>query len=337
MPRSVGLVSRVGGAGLVVVVLAGVVAAASGAGQPEGRVQARPGRVGGTPDWALSFGGKSHFSEPSKSATMGFDVPTSIHEVLVRGGQEVTEGDLLVRGDGSEEVALYETQKLQTEQDLDVQRARKMHELRVVQYKNTAQANVAGAVSPLELDERRVSAEVAEVDVDLAVMGFEQAKLQVDRYKARVDRLRVYAPFDGIVEQVAVGVGDTSSEGQPVLTLVNIDRLRADVPADTTLTLELDLKPGDPAWVLVDAPGEKKVYVGEVMEVSPRTHYATQQRRVRVEFPNPEGLPAGLPIWVRFTEPTDEWRDRVAPVDDRAALGDASLRGVEFTSNGNEP
>jgi len=40
---------------------------------------------------------------------------------------------------------------------------------------------------------------------------------------------------------------------------------------------------------------------------------------------------------VRFTEPTDEWRDRVTPVDDRAALGDASLRGVEFTSNGNEP
>jgi len=313
MSRAVRSAGRVGWIVVAASLAVGGGLAASGS-QPAG---VEPGGYGSeAPEWAAGFGGASHFSEPSLSATMGFDVPTSIREVLVRGGQVMREGDLLMRGDDAEELALYETQKLQTQKDLDVLRAKKVHELRKVEYESTKQASERGGASALEVDEARVSMEVAEVEVWLQEMAFKQAKAQLDRYKARLDRLRLYAPFDGIIDEVLVEVGDGISEGQPALRIVNIDRLRSDVPVPTELTMQLGLEPGDPVWVLVDAPGEKKVYVGEVTEVSPRTLYATQQRRVRIEFPNPRRHPAGLAIWVRFTEPEGEWRERIVRVDD---------------------
>ena len=53
------------------------------------------------------------------------------------------------------------------------------------------------------------------------------------------------------------------------------------------------------------------MYEGTSTEVSPVAYFATRQRRVRVEVPNPDGWPAGLPAWVRFTAPDGEWSERV--------------------------
>lgn len=267
------------------------------------------------PEWARSFGGESSFTEPAQAAVMGFDQPTSITEVLVKGGQHVTSGELLLRGDDADELALYRIQEIQVADNLDVQRLSKIRDLREVQFEMTQESFDQGAGSQLELDERRVTLEVADVELKVGQMEFEQAKVTLDRYKARIDRLRIYAPFDGIVETVHADLGQSVGEEDPVLRLVNIDSLRLDVAADTEETLELGLKPGDKAWVLIDVPGDRKVYVGSITEVSPVAYYATQQRRIRVEVANQDGWPAGLPAYVRFTEPEGEWAQRVVRAD----------------------
>jgi membrane fusion protein (multidrug efflux system) len=159
-------------------------------------------------------------------------------------------------------------------------------------------------------------------------MEYEQAKVTLDRFKSRLDRLRLYAPFDGIIETVTVDVGQSVGEEDPVLRVVNTDSLRMDVAANTDETLRLGLKPGDAAWVLIDVPGEHRVYVGEITEVSPVAYYATRQRRVRVEMPNPDGWPAGLPAWVRFTEPTGEWAEKTVTLAEPAAGPVSMLEGT---------
>lgn len=280
------------------------------------------------PEWARSFGGESSFTEPVMASVMGFDQPTSIFEVLAKGGQHVKKGDLLIRGDDAEELAVLELQKIQVADNLDVQRLSKIRDLREVQYEMTKESFDQGAGSQLELDERRVTMEVAQVELKVGEVEFEQAKITLGRYQARVDRLRVYAPFDGIVETVNVDLGQSVGEEDPVLRVVNIDTLRLDVAADTDETLQLGLEPGDPAWVLIGVPGERKVYLGSITEVSPVVYYATQQRRIRVEVDNRDGWPAGLPAYVRFTPPEGEWADRVVQAEDgtsepvAAAIGD---------------
>jgi multidrug efflux pump subunit AcrA (membrane-fusion protein) len=142
-------------------------------------------------------------------------------------------------------------------------------------------------------------------------MEWEQGKVSLDMYKARVDRLRLYAPFDGIIESVNVDLGASVGEEDPVLRIVNTDVLKIDVAVDTDETLRLMLKPGDEAWILVDVPGDRHVYKGTVTQVSPVAYFATRQRPVRVEMENPEGWPAGLAAWMRFTAPEGEWTSRV--------------------------
>src|SRR5262245_36786596 len=72
-----------------------------------------------------SFGGDKSVTRPGREAIMGFSTPTTIKEIAIKGGQAVKKGDLLVRGDDGEQVAIYKFTKLQAETDLPVQKAQK--------------------------------------------------------------------------------------------------------------------------------------------------------------------------------------------------------------------
>jgi hypothetical protein len=64
--------------------------------------------------------------------------------------------------------------------------------------------------------------------------------------------------------------------------------------------------------VLVDVPGEPRVYPAKVIELGADADASSQTRRVRVEMANPKDWPGGLTCWVRFTPPGGEWTSRVA-------------------------
>jgi membrane fusion protein (multidrug efflux system) len=289
--------------GIAVLTLAACALMLAAAGQPD-----RARESSSTPEWARSFRGLPIFTEPARSAVIGFDVPTSVTEILVVGGQPVKAGDLLVRGDEAEELATFRTQEIQTRERLGVERARTALDQAEIEYRKTLEAFDNRGASQLDVDRRRAGRDLAAVDVRLEVMRAEQSEAQLERFAARVERFRLRAPFDGVVESVSVDLGQTMSEAQPVVKVVNTSTMRMDVPTPTDLTIEQGLGPGSPAWVLLDVPGEsRRVYPGRITEVSPVAFYATRQRRVRVEIENVDGFPAGLGAWVRFTEPGPEW------------------------------
>ena len=144
------------------VVLSGLVSAAS----PE-----QPEPVVSSPPDFVSFGGERAKTDPSRNAVMGFPVPTQVKEVLVKGGQRVAKGDLMIRGD------------------------------------------VADVLDQAVLDH------------SLAKMQHAQAILGVDRAQARVDRLQLVAPFDGVIDLVSVDVGQAVSENDKALRIVDVDPL----------------------------------------------------------------------------------------------------------------
>lgn len=272
-----------------------------------------------TPEMIAEFGGEKHITRPSLDATMGFSVPTRVTEVLVKVGQEVRQGQLMVRGEDAEEAVFVRLQKLRAETDLPVQKASKAADLAKLEYEGLLDAKNRGAGSPLELGRAKLTWEGAVIDLETAKITQQQEVLQVDRFQARLDKLQLKAPFSGRVDSVSADVGQSVSENDKVVRIVNIDPLRIDVPTPTSRTLELGLKVGDPAWVLMDLPGEARVHVGKVMGLSAVADSASATRNVRVEVPNPEGVIAGLNVWVRFREPDGEWRARVVGAA-RAAL-----------------
>lgn len=253
------------------------------------------------------FGGDRFFTIPSKDAEIGFQISTQVTAVLVKGGQEVLHGAMLVRGDDAEEVALIEIQRQRSETDLPVRRAKEQAELAKVEYDLQVQAQQAGGATETEVNRARVNLRIAELDVEQAEENGMQERLQLGRLEARLTRFRLTAPFDGRVDSVVVVEGDTVGEGQPVVRVVQIDPLYIDVHAPVAETMTKGLREGDKAWALVDVPEGARVLEGKIIEVSPVAQFASRKRRVRVEVSNPEGWPPGLAAWVRFEDPGAAW------------------------------
>lgn len=258
-----------------------------------------------------SYGGDKSVTRPGREAIMGFSTPTTIKEIAVKGGQRVKKGDLLVRGDDGEQVAIYKYTKLQAETDLPVQKALKTKELAELEWTKHQEMHKSGAGSPQEYDRARLTFESAVIDLDTAKLQQEQQVSALERADSLVERFRLRAPFDGVVDIVLYDEGHNVNEQDKVVKVVDVGTLWMDVPVSTQQTVKLSTKVGDPAWVLMEAPGGVRILSGKVIEVAPTGDSASRTRRVRVEISNADGaVIAGEPAWVRLSEPTEEWKAR---------------------------
>jgi RND family efflux transporter MFP subunit len=286
-----------------------------------------------------TFGVKT-IARPSNDATMGFSFPTEIAEIVVRGGQRVRKGDVLIRGRDEELRAQRDLQQVAAETDLPVQRAHAALEQARVEYeaqeavrqKNRASANI-------EVERARTMFVLRKVEFELAQIEQKQQMLQLRFRQAQLDRLQMLAPFDGVVDMVACEVGEVRRDGEPVIRVVATDLLWMDVHAPAFETIELQLKNGDAAWVMMDLPGEPRIFQGKVVEVGPEVDSSSRTRRIRVELPNPYQWPTGLNAWVRFTPPDEKWMARLetlptAKVQEAPRLGEAAMPARPAKSTG---
>jgi RND family efflux transporter MFP subunit len=238
-----------------------------------------------------------------------------VSEIVARGGAEVKKGDLIVKGDEAEDVAILKLQDAKAKTDWPVQKAEKTAALAKVEYEKTKEAFDKGGSNKFELDRSKLSWEASVLDHETAKVNQEQEMLQVERLKARLEKLRLRAPFDGEVDNVLVDVGASVNENEKVVRVVNVDPLWMDVPAPTEDAATSSLKAGDKAWVLIDVATGARIAEGKVIEVSPTTDLASRSRRIRVELANPKGAQrvlAGEPAWVRFSQPSEAVMSKVA-------------------------
>jgi len=282
---------------------------------------AQPGAKGGaagaqTPAMPpiADFGGEKAVTRSSRDATLAFPFPAEIAEIVARGGQPVKKGDLILRARDEEYRYQRDLQKLLADSDLDVQKAQAaLDQAKVELDGQTELRDKKMGGSKLEYDRARTTYVVKVVELEIAKNQLEQQKIQLKFREAQLDRNSLRAPFDGRVAEVVVDVGDVKKDSDRVARVVSVNPLWIDVPTPTAQTITLNLKNGDPAWVVLDIPGDAVVGRGKVIEVAAEADPASNTRRVRVELPNPNEHPAGLTAWVRFQPPTGKWAERLAP------------------------
>ncbi len=268
---------------------------------------------------AQEFGGESTFTRPGQDAEISFRIATQVMLVGVTLGDVVPEGTLLIQGDVGLEQAALDVQKARTETDIPLRRAREQHALAKVELDRIRTAEAQGGVGEQELNRARVSEAIAAIDVEQAEWNGALEILRLRQLEENVRRLSLRAPFDCHVVAVEVDVGDTMREGEPVVRVVSIDPLNIDV--DAPLAQALQLSVGDPAWALIGVPGDPKVMKGRVTAVSPVAEFAARSLRIRIEIDNAQGLPAGLPAWVRFSEPSAQFQDMIVSAGTDQSVG----------------
>ena len=251
-----------------------------------------------------SFGGSKADTKPSQDVTMQFTFAAEVREINAEGGQRVKKGFVLMRARDAEVIAAKERQRDKAANETEIQGAEQ--QLKNAEFKFNM-LEKSSNFSTVEYADAENAAVVARLQRDQAKKNKIQEQMSFKQIEAQHERYWLEAPFDGIIEEVMVEVGEGVTEQTKVLRVVNTEKMRLDPYANTRETIRLGLKEGSPAWVLIDMPDAPKLVRGKVLYVSPVADSVSQTRRVRVEIDNPKGWPAGTQALVRFVEPGGEW------------------------------
>lgn len=132
--------------------------------------------------------------------------------------------------------------------------------------------------------ESGLAAETLSFEVTNRASQVEQQRLVVAELERQVGALAVKAPFSGLVSRVAVAAGDSVTEGQPLVGVVDLSRLELEVWVPESYAP--DIKSGTPAVLTI----EGREWPGEVTSLSPEV----QGSRVRGVVGFKGEMPAGL-------------------------------------------
>lgn len=109
----------------------------------------------------------------------------------------------------------------------------------------------------------------------------------VELAKARLERYRILAPFDGIVGLRRLSPGDFVQSGADVVNLESIDPIKVDFRVPETLLSSV--RRGQLLDLRVDAFPQTS-FAGQVYAIDPAIEPAGRAVVIRAELPNPDGL-----------------------------------------------
>lgn len=199
--------------------------------------------------------------EPNREVVLKAETSGRVIELLAARGEQVEEGSPLVR--------------LATEdREIQLERARLQVEEAQRQFDAVARLQSRELGSQTEVDAARTALKLAEVEL-------RQAELNVER-------TLISAPFDAILEERRVELGDYLTIGAEVLRLLDNDPLVVNVQVPQTEIGFVEM--GEEAAVRLIGGAELS---GQVRYIAGRARPETRTFRVEIEVPNGKGVRVG--------------------------------------------
>lgn len=217
--------------------------------------------------------------QPAQRADLRAEMNAVVTQVLKESGEPVRHGDLLLRLDdtsirdslGSAEESARASSQAFDQADRQLQRQKTLR--------------ASGMASIQQLEEAQIRRNNAQSELAAARAHVVQARQQLQRTEVR-------APFDGIVSERRVSVGDTVQIGAELLKVVNPNSMRFEgfVSADEVR----NVKAGHIVHFRIHGY-ENQEFLGHVMRVDPSANAMTRQVSVLISFtqndqPNIAGL-----------------------------------------------
>ena len=240
-------------------------------------------------------------TKPSGDTVLSFVRPGQVAEVLVKEGDAVKAGQVLMRQDDKAELAQMEQLKAQAEDNLRVRASEAQLEQKRVDLKKTEGARKEGAATELEVDHAKLDVVIGELSLELAQFEQKQARLKYQEMRLQIDRMRLVSPIDGVVERLLVEPGESVEAAGKIAQVVQIDPLWIDVAAP--LAIARTLKRGESnAAVEFEGkdPARRSSFNGKIIHVAAVADSASGTLTVRVECPNAARRPAGEHVYVSF-------------------------------------
>ncbi len=206
-----------------------------------------------------------------RSVELAAEVAGRVLAVPAEEHAPVAAGDVLVRLDP----VILEAAVARAEASL--LRARAVHRLARLQLDRQRDLVARQVASAAELDR-------ADSEERSSRAGAAEARASLDDAVARLDKTRIVAPFDAIVNWLDLEPGAYVQTGARLAELIDISAIEVEVGvSDRQVVI---LRPGDAAMLEVDVfPGEQ--FVGSIARIGRAADSRTQQYPVEVQVPNP--------------------------------------------------
>jgi RND family efflux transporter MFP subunit len=260
-----------------------VLAACGGKAKPPGPPPAKVKLMTVTPQEVQQSASFIASLNSRNAVTLRPQVNAVVASIPVKPGQSVKAGSTLVQLDVSQQAAVTANVRATVE-------ARKAAlRLAEVNYERVSKLAPSGVVSQQEYDQANAQRASAQADLSAAESQLRAQSVQSSYY-------RVTAPFDGIVGDLPVKVGDLVTP-QTVITQFTQDR-RLEAYVNVPLLLAPRLDNGTVVQVL--GPDDKPVVEAPVNFISPTVDAATQTVLVKAVFENTQGLRYSQYVRVRL-------------------------------------
>jgi multidrug efflux system membrane fusion protein len=197
---------------------------------------------------------------PERAASLSAQTAGQVEAVLVESGQQVSQGEVLVRLSMDDRQARLEE-------------ARALVQQRLREHEAAQRLGASGLQS--------------EVQQDQAAAALASARAVLERIELDITRTRITAPFEGIVDQLAVDVGDYAAVQDDIATLVDNSPLVAEVWLSQRHFSAVRVG-GEAQVTLVSGQTRS----GRVIAVAPRADESSRTFRVEIEVDNPDRVPA---------------------------------------------
>ena len=208
-------------------------------------------------------------TEPSRKATLSAETKGRVIAVEATKGAHVKAGDVIIRIDpGDRKARLSEARALISQRQLEYDAGKKL--------------SLKGYQSQTKL---------AEAKANLRTALAQLKQIQLD-----IERTTIHAPFDSILQERAVEVGDYLGVGDPVAVLVDLD----------PVLVVAQVAEREIGGIRLDQPGTARlvtgaVMIGRVRYVSAVGETGTRTFRIELEIPNEDdNVAAGLTAELRL-------------------------------------
>lgn len=232
-------------------------------------------------------------TEPSKKTELAFPLLGQISEVLVKEGDKVDPGQVLIRQDTAADTARLMGLEAKADVTVLVELAQKQRDLAKVELDIIA--NAGPAIQQIERRQAELEVEVSETRIKEQTRQGQIDQFAADEQKVLIEYKTLRSPVKGIVEKVDAAVGEVFGPQTAAITVVTTDPLHVEVltaPAARVMRLAV----GD--VVQVQYEGEEEWRDAKISFISPVGEAG--KLPFKAELPNPEGRPAGLPVSVRL-------------------------------------
>lgn len=237
-------------------------------------------------------------SRPSDMRELGFAIRGRVGELLVKPGDKVTKGQLLMRLDASVQRQIASMYRLEAEDQSKVKMAQTALTFREEDLRITKDSNARGGAAENDVREAQFRRDSAEIEVAQALHQKAVNQQMLNRELATLEQMEMTAPFDGTVLEIKKRPGEIVEENSQAVTIVNIDPLWLDVNVPTREAVKFGLgQTASVTWEDLDAAEPMQ---GKIVFISPFGHGGARQIQIRVEVPNPGAIPSGLHGSVKF-------------------------------------